>query len=127
MVSRCARNAIVNFTEYMVIGIPVGNNSTNTRAEKYCGQIKRHHPVPNRHYIRHNCGSCPDDDISMGLACQYSRRCIQQLEGTMPLTEKGERILASMKKEYGAQKGEEVFYAAINKGKIKGAHVGKKK
>jgi len=45
----------------------------------------------------------------------------------MPLTEKGERILASMKKEYGAQKGEEVFYAAINKGKIKGAHVGKKK
>lgn len=39
----------------------------------------------------------------------------------MPLTSKGKKILANMKKEYGAKKGENVFYASINKGKIKGA------
>jgi hypothetical protein len=38
----------------------------------------------------------------------------------MPLTAKGEEILASMKKEYGAEKGEEVFYASKNAGKITG-------
>lgn len=40
----------------------------------------------------------------------------------MPLTEKGKKILKSMKQKYGAKKGEEVFYASINKGIIKGAH-----
>jgi len=45
----------------------------------------------------------------------------------MPLTKKGTKILKNMKKEYGAKKGEDVFYASINKGKIKGAHKGKKK
>lgn len=40
----------------------------------------------------------------------------------MPLTEKGKKILREMKKEYGEKKGEEVFYASVNKGKIKGAH-----
>ena len=39
----------------------------------------------------------------------------------MPLTEKGKKTLAAMKKQYGAKKGKEVFYASINKGKIKGA------
>lgn len=39
----------------------------------------------------------------------------------MPLTPKGEKILASMKKEYGAKKGTSVFYASVNAGKIKGA------
>ncbi len=43
-----------------------------------------------------------------------------------PLTSKGNKILSSMKKEYGGKKGESVFYASINKGKIKGAE-GKKK
>jgi len=38
----------------------------------------------------------------------------------MPLTEKGEKIMASMKKEYGEKKGESVFYASRNKGVIKG-------
>uniref|UniRef100_A0A6H1ZGA0 Uncharacterized protein n=1 Tax=viral metagenome TaxID=1070528 RepID=A0A6H1ZGA0_9ZZZZ len=38
-----------------------------------------------------------------------------------PLTDKGKKVLKSMKKEYGAKKGEQVFYASINKGKIKGA------
>ena len=39
----------------------------------------------------------------------------------MPLTEKGRKILASMRDQYGDKKGEQVFYASINKGKIKGA------
>jgi len=40
----------------------------------------------------------------------------------MPLTKKGRKILSAMKKQYGSKKGESVFYASINKGKIKGAH-----
>lgn len=39
----------------------------------------------------------------------------------MPLTSKGQKILANMSKEYGAKKGKSVFYASINKGKITGA------
>lgn len=35
----------------------------------------------------------------------------------MPLTAKGRKALASMKKQYGAKKGKQVFYASINKGK----------
>ena len=38
----------------------------------------------------------------------------------MPLTAKGSKIKAAMKKQYGAEKGEDVFYAAANKGTIKG-------
>lgn len=38
----------------------------------------------------------------------------------MPLTAKGNEILAAMKKEYGDKKGEEVFYASKNAGKITG-------
>lgn len=38
----------------------------------------------------------------------------------MPLTHKGKKIKASMMKEYGAKKGEKVFYASENKGNIKG-------
>ena len=45
----------------------------------------------------------------------------------MPLTPKGKKIKAAMKKEYGAEKGEQVFYASQNKGTIKGTHKGKKK
>ena len=40
----------------------------------------------------------------------------------MPLTAKGKKVLASMKEQYGAKKGKEVFYASIKKGKLKGAH-----
>jgi hypothetical protein len=43
----------------------------------------------------------------------------------MPLTSKGKKILAAMVDEYGKKKGKSVFYASINKGKIKGAE-GKK-
>ena len=38
----------------------------------------------------------------------------------MPLTPKGKKIEAAMKKEYGDKKGEQVFYATKNAGKIKG-------
>jgi hypothetical protein len=45
----------------------------------------------------------------------------------MPLTKKGEKIKKAMEKQYGKKKGEEVFYAAENKGTIKGvAKKGKK-
>lgn len=38
----------------------------------------------------------------------------------MPKTKKGRKIMSAMKKEYGAKKGERVFYASRNKGTIKG-------
>jgi hypothetical protein len=45
----------------------------------------------------------------------------------MPLTKKGKKIKSAMESEYGAKKGEEVFYASQNKGTIKGTHkTGKK-
>lgn len=37
-----------------------------------------------------------------------------------PLTRKGAKILASMRKQYGQKRGTRVFYASINKGTIKG-------
>lgn len=40
----------------------------------------------------------------------------------MPLNKKGKKIMASMKKTYGAKKGKQVFYASQNKGSIKGTH-----
>lgn len=45
----------------------------------------------------------------------------------MPLTKKGAKIREAMEKYYGKDKGEEVFYASVNKGKIKGAKKKKKK
>lgn len=44
----------------------------------------------------------------------------------MPLTRKGNKIMRNMKDEYGAKKGESVFYASANKGKLKGVEKGKK-
>lgn len=38
----------------------------------------------------------------------------------MPLTAKGTEIKKNMEKEYGAKKGEFVFYASKNAGKITG-------
>lgn len=38
----------------------------------------------------------------------------------MPLTPKGNEIESAMKKEYGPTKGEQVFYASKNAGKITG-------
>lgn len=36
----------------------------------------------------------------------------------MPLTKAGKKVLANMRKHYGKKKGEQVFYASINKGRI---------
>ena len=38
----------------------------------------------------------------------------------MPLNAKGKKIKAAMAKQYGKKAGERVFYAAENKGSIKG-------
>jgi hypothetical protein len=35
----------------------------------------------------------------------------------MPLTKSGKKVLRRMQKEYGKEKGREVFYASINKHK----------
>lgn len=43
----------------------------------------------------------------------------------MPLSWKGRKIKRSMEKEYGKRKGDSVFYASENKGKIKGLKKGK--
>jgi hypothetical protein len=51
----------------------------------------------------------------------------QERQEVMPLTKKGEKIKAAMTKEYGAEKGKQVFYASQNKGTIKGTHKGGKK
>ena len=40
----------------------------------------------------------------------------------MPLTEKGSKILRRMKKHYGEEKGESVFYASQKTGTIVGTH-----
>jgi hypothetical protein len=38
----------------------------------------------------------------------------------VPLTEKGQKIKSAMQKQYGPGKGEQVFYASKNAGKITG-------
>lgn len=38
----------------------------------------------------------------------------------MPLTKKGSKIKRAMQKTYGKKRGERVFYASKNAGKIKG-------
>jgi hypothetical protein len=38
----------------------------------------------------------------------------------MPLTDKGQKIMKAMKGQYGEKKGESVFYASRNAGKISG-------
>lgn len=45
----------------------------------------------------------------------------------MPLTTKGRKIKKKMESTYGKKKGEQVFYASKNKGKIKGVDKGKRK
>jgi hypothetical protein len=43
----------------------------------------------------------------------------------MPLTKKGAKIKRKMTKTYGKDKGKRVFYASINKGKVRGAEASK--
>jgi hypothetical protein len=45
----------------------------------------------------------------------------------MPLTKKGKKIMAAMVQEYGKEKAQRVFYAAANKGTIKGIDFKRKK
>ncbi len=40
----------------------------------------------------------------------------------IPLTAKGKKILTKMQDEYGKKKGEDVFYASANKGRITGVY-----
>jgi hypothetical protein len=40
----------------------------------------------------------------------------------VPLTDKGKKVRKAMRKTYGAKKGDEVFYASQNSGKVKGTH-----
>ena len=44
----------------------------------------------------------------------------------MPLSKKGAKIKQAMQKQYGAEKGKQVFHASQNKGIIKGTHRKKK-
>ena len=44
-----------------------------------------------------------------------------------PLTKKGEKIKRSMVKQYGKEKGKQVFYASEQKGTIKGVAHKKKR
>jgi hypothetical protein len=44
----------------------------------------------------------------------------------MPLTAKGKKIMSAMKSQYGGKKGESVFYASRNKGKIKGVDMARR-
>jgi hypothetical protein len=45
----------------------------------------------------------------------------------VPLTAKGRKVKKAMTQQYGKKKGEQVFYAAENKGTIKGVHKGGKR
>jgi len=45
----------------------------------------------------------------------------------MPLNPKGKKIMAAMKKKYGPERGERVFYATKAKGKISGVEKKRKK
>ena len=38
----------------------------------------------------------------------------------MPMSKEGRKIMANLKKQYGAKKGEGIFYAMENKGEIPG-------
>lgn len=40
----------------------------------------------------------------------------------MPLTKKGRKVKSAMQKQYGKERGERVFYASQNKGRVKGTH-----
>jgi hypothetical protein len=45
----------------------------------------------------------------------------------MPLTKKGKKIMSAMQEEYGKERGQRVFYASANAGKIKGVEGRKKR
>jgi hypothetical protein len=58
-----------------------------------------------------------DMSIATGMPARY---LFPGRDSAMPLTEKGTEIKANMEEEYGPKKGESVFYASKNAGKITG-------
>jgi len=44
----------------------------------------------------------------------------EQIESVLRTRAKGKKIKASMEKQYGKERGDRIFYAAENKGTIKG-------
>ena len=79
----------------------------------HCG-ICKHYRSP---------GSCElvEGDIDPGYWCELFARSTNDARTTdMPLTEKGSKIKSAMESEYGKEKGERVFYASKNAGKISG-------
>ena len=56
-----------------------------------------------------------------------ARKLKAERGANMPLNAKGKKIKKAMKKEYGEEKGEKIFYASENKGTIKGVTKKKKK
>jgi hypothetical protein len=45
----------------------------------------------------------------------------------MPLTKKGRKIMSAMQKEYGKERGQRVFYASANAGKLKNVELKRKR
>lgn len=62
--------------------------------------------------------NCSVSSSNIGARCPASAAWSRHVGGReMPLTKTGAKVKASMTKQYGAEKGERVFYASINKGK----------
>ena len=77
-----------------------------------CGHKFKKNLSPNTFEVKcPKCGGYDVDVISSDSSDFYTKD---------PLTKKGEKILAAMKKVYGEEKGEQVFYASKNKGTISG-------
>ena len=45
----------------------------------------------------------------------------------MPLTSKGRKVMRELKDEYGSKRGEGVFYAMVNSGKLTGVEEKRKR
>jgi len=71
----------------------------------------------------YSSGSCElvEGDIDPSYWCKLFERATHDSRTTdMPLTAKGTKIKSAMESEYGKEKGERVFYASKNAGKISG-------
>jgi len=77
-----------------------------------CGKKFKKNLSPNTFEVKcPKCGGYDVEVISGDSSDFYTKD---------PLTKKGEKILAAMKKVYGEEKGEQIFYASKNKGTISG-------
>ena len=81
-----------------------------------CGHKFKKNLSPNTFEVKcPKCGGYDVDVISGDSSDFYTKD---------PLTKKGQKILAAMKKAYGEEKGEQIFYASKNKGTISGVDSG---